>query len=422
MKGLPTLSSVSVANGKSTPERLLLAAPRGYCAGVDRAVQTVEHALDLHGAPVYVRKEIVHNKHVVEKLRERGAIFVDQETEVPEGATVVFSAHGVAPSVHENAAARNLQAIDATCPLVTKVHVEARKFAAEGYTIVLVGHAGHEEVEGTMGEAPESIVLIETEEDVDRLEVPEGETVVFSAHGVAPTVHANAGDRALKTIDATCPLVTKVHVEAKKFAAEGYTIVLIGHAGHEEVEGTMGEAPEHIVLIETEDDVASLEVADPDKVAFISQTTLSVDETGVIIARLREKFPGITGPRTDDICYATTNRQLAVKQMAAECDLVLVIGSQNSSNSRRLVDVAHDYGADAHLIDTEAQVRDEWLEGARVVGISSGASAPEELVTSLVDYFRARGCDDVSEFEVLREDVRFMLPKSIRQALAAGTA
>jgi len=315
-------------------EKLLLAAPRGYCAGVDRAVQTVERALELYGAPVYVRKEIVHNKHVVAQLRERGAVFVDE--------------------------------------------------------------------------------LDET--------IPEGAVTVFSAHGVSPAVHADAQERGLQTIDATCPLVTKVHREAVKFAGEGYTIVLIGHAGHEEVEGTMGEAPQHIVLVETEADVDALEVADPGKVAYISQTTLSVDETSVIIARLREKFPGITGPRTDDICYATTNRQLAVKQMAAECDLVLVIGSQNSSNSRRLVDVARDYGADAHLIDNEAQVRDEWLEGARVVGVSSGASAPEELVTSLVDFFRARGCEDVDEFEVLREDVRFMLPKSIRQAMAAGTA
>src|ERR671915_368189 len=247
-----------------TPEKLLLATPRGYCAGVDRAVQTVERALELYGPPVYVRKEIVHNKHVVAKLRERGAIFVDQETEVPEGETVVFSAHGVAPSVHRNAQARGL-----------------------------------------------------------------------------------------KTIDATCPLVTKVHVEAKKFAALGYTVVLIGHAGHEEVEGTMGEAPEHIVLIETEADVEALEVEDPERVAFISQTTLSVDETRAIIARLREKFPAITGPRTDDICYATTNRQAAVKQLAQQCDLVLVIGSTNSSNSQRLVDVARDYGADAHLIDNE---------------------------------------------------------------------
>ena len=240
-----------------TPERLLLAAPRGYCAGVDRAVQTVERALELYGAPVYVRKEIVHNKHVVAQLRERGAIFV-------------------------------------------------------------------EELDDT---------------------IPEGATTVFSAHGVSPAVHADAKERNLFTLDATCPLVTKVHVEAKKFAAEGYTIVLIGHAGHEEVEGTMGEAPEHIVLVETEADVDALEVGDPERIAYISQTTLSVDETRTIINRLREKFPSITGPRTDDICYATTNRQAAVKQMATECDLVLVIGSQNSSNSQRLVDVARDLGA-----------------------------------------------------------------------------
>src|SRR4051794_39477034 len=312
-------------------EKLLLAAPRGYCAGVDRAVQTVERALELHGAPVYVRKEIVHNKHVVETLRGRGAIFVDELDD----------------------------------------------------------------------------------------SVPEGAITIFSAHGVSPAVHADAERRTLRTIDATCPLVTKVHREALKFAADGYTIVLIGHAGHEEVEGTMGEAPEHIVLVETEDDVDALDVADPDRMAYISQTTLSVDETRAVIARLRERFPNIIGPRTDDICYATTNRQLAVKQMAAECDLVLVIGSQNSSNSQRLVDVAHDYGARAHLIDNESQVREAWLEGARVVGISSGASAPEELVARLVDFFRARGTDDVSEFEVLREDVRFMLPKTIRQAVAA---
>src|SRR5688572_15226282 len=314
----------------TTPEKLFLAAPRGYCAGVDRAVQTVERALELYGPPVYVRKEIVHNKHVVEQLAKRGAIFVDQETEVPEGKTVVFSAHGVAPSVHANAAAREL-----------------------------------------------------------------------------------------KTIDATCPLVTKVHVEAKKFAAEGYTIVLIGHEGHEEVEGTMGEAPDHIVLIETEADVDALEVEDPDRVAYISQTTLSVDETRAIINRLREKFPNITGPRTDDICYATTNRQAAVKQMATQCDLVLVIGSTNSSNSQRLVDVARDSGARSHLIDNETQVQEEWLEGARVVGVSSGASAPEELVERLVQFFRDRGTETVETFEVLREDVRFMLPKVIRQQMAA---
>jgi 4-hydroxy-3-methylbut-2-enyl diphosphate reductase len=313
----------------AAPEKLLLAAPRGYCAGVDRAVQTVEHALDLYGAPVYVRKEIVHNKHVVEELRERGAIFVDQETEVPEGSTVVFSAHGVAPSVHANAAERRLFAIDATCPLVTKVHVEAKKFAAEGYTIVLIGHAGHEEVEGTMGEAPEDMLLIETEEDVDRLEVE-----------------------------------------------------------------------------------------NPDKLAYLTQTTLSVDETRTIINRLRSRFPNVIGPRTDDICYATTNRQAAVKQMAEHCDLVLVIGSRNSSNSNRLVEVARDHGAESYLVDNADQVEDEWLQDARVVGISSGASAPELLVQQLVDFFRARGTEDVSEFDVIHEDVRFMLPKTIRKALA----
>jgi 4-hydroxy-3-methylbut-2-en-1-yl diphosphate reductase len=316
------------------PEKLLLAAPRGYCAGVDRAVQTVERALELYGAPVYVRKEIVHNKHVVAQLRERGAVFVEELDEA----------------------------------------------------------------------------------------IPEGAITVFSAHGVSPAVHADAELRKLHTIDATCPLVTKVHREALKFASEGYTIVLIGHAGHEEVEGTMGEAPDHIVLVESEDDVDALEVPDPAKLAYISQTTLSVDETRSIIARLRARFPSIVGPRTDDICYATTNRQSAVKQMAAQCDLVLVIGSRNSSNSNRLVDVARDAGAASHLIDNEDQVQEEWLEGVRVVGISSGASAPEELVERLVAFFRARGVDDVSEFEVLREDVRFMLPKTIRKALSAAEA
>jgi 4-hydroxy-3-methylbut-2-enyl diphosphate reductase len=315
----------------AAPEKLLLAAPRGYCAGVDRAVQTVEHALDLYGAPVYVRKEIVHNKHVVEELRARGAVFVDElDDSIPEGAVTVFSAHGVSPMVHADAERRNLETIDATCPLVTKVHREALKFAAEGYTIVLIGHSGHEEVEGTMGEAPDRIVLVESEADVD-----------------------------------------------------------------------------------------ALEVEDPDKLAYISQTTLSVDETRTIINRLRERFPTIVGPRTDDICYATTNRQAAVKQMATQCDLVLVIGSRNSSNSNRLVEVAREHGAMSYLIDNELQVEEEWLEGARVIGISSGASAPEDLVQRLVGFFRARGTEQIEEFEVVQEDVRFMLPKTIRQALAA---
>jgi 4-hydroxy-3-methylbut-2-en-1-yl diphosphate reductase len=245
---------------------------------------------------------------------------------------------------------------------------------------------------------------------------------VFSAHGVAPTVHATAKARELHTIDATCPLVTKVHVEARKFASDDYTIVLIGHAGHEEVEGTMGEAPENIVLIEDEQGVDQLDVKDPTKIAYISQTTLSVDETTAIIKRLRERFPAIIGPRTDDICYATTNRQAAVKQLARQSDLVLVIGSRNSSNSNRLVEVAREHGAEAHLIDNQTQVLEEWLKDKRVVGITSGASAPEELVQRLVDFFRDRGTQDVHELEVVSEDVRFMLPKAIRQAMAANAA
>jgi len=232
-------------------------------------------------------------------------------------------------------------------------------------------------------------------------------------------VHANAAERRLSTIDATCPLVTKVHVEARKFAAQGYTIVLIGHGGHEEVEGTMGEAPESTVLVESEEDVDRLVVEDPERVAYVTQTTLSVDETRSIIQRLRERFPAVTGPRTDDICYATTNRQMAIRQMARECDLVLVVGSQNSSNSQRLVEVARDHGAASYLIDNEGQIDAAWLEDARVVGISSGASAPEELVQRVVDFFRARGTEDVAEFEVIKEDVRFMLPKEIRTALKA---
>ena len=315
----------------NTVEKVLLAAPRGYCAGVDRAVQTVERALEIHGPPVYVRKEIVHNKHVVEGLRERGAIFVESESEIPNGAVAVFSAHGVAPSVHANARARELQTIDATCPLVTKVHVEAARFAQDGYTIVLIGHEGHEEVEGTMGEAPERILLVQSEQDVDELEVE-----------------------------------------------------------------------------------------DPERIAYVTQTTLSVDETGAIITRLKERFPSLVGPRTDDICYATTNRQTAVKQLAGSCDLMLVIGSRNSSNSLRLVEVARDFGTDAHLIDSASEVREEWLEGKRVVGISSGASAPENLVSELVGFFRARGVRDISEVDAVHEDVRFMLPKQIREAIAVA--
>ena len=310
--------------------KILLAAPRGFCAGVNMAIESLDLAIRAFGTPIYVYHEIVHNKYVVERFLRRGVVFVESLEDVPEGSPLLYIAHGVSPQIRDQARKRNLQAIDATCPLVTKVHREALKFASEGYTIVLIGHAGHEEVEGTMGEAPEDIVLVETEADVD-----------------------------------------------------------------------------------------ALEIDDPDKIAYISQTTLSVDETDRIIRKLRERFPNITGPKSDDICYATTNRQMAVRQMARECDLVLVIGSRNSSNSNRLVEVARDHGAESHLIDNESQVQEEWLEGKRVVGISSGASAPEELVQRLIDFFRARGTTDVSEFEVVQEDVRFMLPKEIRRALAA---
>jgi 4-hydroxy-3-methylbut-2-en-1-yl diphosphate reductase len=317
---------------QNTVQKLLLAAPRGYCAGVDRAVQTVERALELHGPPVYVRKQIVHNKHVVESLLARGAVFVEDVDEVPEGAITVFSAHGIAPSVRDAAERRRLRTIDATCPLVTKVHREAVRFAGGEYTIVLVGHSHHEEVEGTMGEAPERIVLVESEQDVDELVV-----------------------------------------------------------------------------------------GDPERIAYITQTTLSVDETSAIVRRLQERFPSIVGPRTDDICYATTNRQAAVKQMAGDCDLMLVIGSRNSSNSARLVEVANDCGTEGYLIDNASEVREEWLQGKRVVGISSGASAPEHLVQELIDLFRARGVSRVEEVHVVNEDVRFMLPKPIREAVAAAS-
>ncbi len=295
-------------------------------------METVEHALDLYGEPVYVRKEIVHNKHVVEQLQRRGAIFVEETAEIPEGEKVVFSAHGVAPSVHENAAKRQL-----------------------------------------------------------------------------------------RTIDATCPLVTKVHVEARKFAEQGYTVILIGHEGHEEVEGTMGEAPANTVLVQTEAEVETLEVADPDRTAYITQTTLSVDETTAIIGALKKKFPRITGPKTNDICYATTNRQMAVKDLARKCELVLVIGSINSSNSNRLVEVAREHGARSHLIDNHLQVDEAWLNGVKTVGITSGASAPEELVDRLITYFRDRGASEVSELRTVDEDVRFMLPSEIRRDLAAAS-
>jgi 4-hydroxy-3-methylbut-2-en-1-yl diphosphate reductase len=312
-------------------KKVLLASPRGYCAGVERAVDTVEKALDLYGPPVYVRKQIVHNLHVVRDLEARGAVFVDEETEVPEGATVVFSAHGVAPSVHTNAAERRLQTIDATCPLVTKVHVQARRYAAEGYTVVLIGHAGHEEVVGTMGEAPDSIVLVESVADVGRLE------------------------------------------------------------------------------LET-------------KVAYVTQTTLSVDETGEIITALRARYPDIHAPKREDICYATSNRQWAVKEMLSEIDLLLVIGSRNSSNSNRLVEVARAGGVAAHLIDDETEIDETWMDGVAVVGVTSGASAPEKLVEGVCSWFRARGVEDIAAYRLVDEDVEFRLPVELRREPALAEA
>ncbi|MFD1147092.1 4-hydroxy-3-methylbut-2-enyl diphosphate reductase [Saccharothrix hoggarensis] len=308
-------------------KRVLLAKPRGYCAGVDRAVVTVEKALEQYGAPVYVRKEIVHNKHVVETLSRRGAIFVDETDEVPEGALVVFSAHGVSPAVHEEAA-----------------------------------------------------------------------------------------DRGLRTIDATCPLVTKVHNEAKRFAREDYDILLIGHEGHEEVEGTYGEAPSHIQLVDTAEDVDKVVVRDPSKVVWLSQTTLSVDETMVRVRQLQERFPDLQEPPSDDICYATSNRQTAVKTMAPECDLVLVVGSKNSSNSVRLVEVALQAGAKAsYLVDYAREVDEAWLDGVSTVGVTSGASVPDILVMELLEFLAERGYGNVEEITTANEKIAFALPRELRK-------
>lgn len=319
-------SAGSTATGAA--KRVLLAEPRGYCAGVDRAVETVERALDKHGAPIYVRKEIVHNRHVVETLRERGVVFVDETSEVPEGAVVVFSAHGVSPMVHEAAAARSLH-----------------------------------------------------------------------------------------TIDATCPLVTKVHQEAKRFARDDFDILLIGHEGHEEVEGTAGEAPEHVQLVDGPEAVDGVTVRDEEKVIWLSQTTLSVDETMETVQRLRERFPKLQDPPSDDICYATQNRQIAVKAMAPECDLVIVVGSRNSSNSRRLVEVALNAGAAAsHLVDFAREVDPAWLEGVHTIGVTSGASVPEILVRGVLDLLADHGYADVQPVTTANETLVFALPRELRAA------
>ncbi len=316
-----------------TARRVLLAAPRGYCAGVDRAVVTVEKALEQYGAPVYVRKEIVHNKHVVNTLQKRGAIFVDQTDEVPEGALVVFSAHGVSPAVHTEAAERDLRVIDATCPLVTKVHKEAVRFAGEGYDIVLIGHRNHEEVEGTYGEAPEAIQIVDTPADV-----------------------------------------------------------------------------------------AAVEVKDPSKVIWLSQTTLSVDETMETVDLLRKRFPLMTAPPSDDICYATQNRQEVVKQIAPDCDLLIVVGSRNSSNSVRLVEVALDAGARAsYLVDYASEIEESWLTDVSTIGVTSGASVPEDLVEGVLDWLAERSFGDVEVFTAAKETLTFSLPKELRKDLRPVT-
>jgi 4-hydroxy-3-methylbut-2-enyl diphosphate reductase len=328
------LGTPSILSPEEADRAVRLAAPRGYCAGVDRAVITVEKALDLYGSPVYVRKQIVHNKHVVADLESRGAIFVEELDEVPEGATVVFSAHGVSPVVHEQAA-----------------------------------------------------------------------------------------ERSLKTIDATCPLVTKVHHEAKRFASDDYDILLIGHEGHEEVEGTAGEAPGHIQLVQSPDDVDSIVVRDPSKVAWLSQTTLSVDETMATVDAIRERFPSLLDPPSDDICYATQNRQLAVKEISPEADLVIVVGSANSSNSVRLAEVALEAGAKAaYRVDDATEIQESWLEGVRTVSVTSGASVPEDLVDGVLAFLSARGYPDAQAVHTAEESLIFALPPELRRDLRKAAA
>jgi 4-hydroxy-3-methylbut-2-enyl diphosphate reductase len=449
-------------------KRVLLAAPRGYCAGVDRAVVTVEKALELYGPPVYVRKEIVHNKHVVTTLEKRGAIFVEETDEVPEGATVVFSAHGVAPVVHDEAKALSLKTIDATCPLVTKVHREAVRFADDDFDILLIGHEGHEEVVGTSGEAPEHITLVDGPDDVENVTVRDPEKVVWLSQTTLSV------DETMETVarlkekfpalqsppsDDICYATQNRQLAVKQmaqdtdqmlvvgsrnsshsgrlvevalehgardghlvdFADDDFDILLIGHEGHEEVIGTSGEAPEHITLVEGPDDVANVEVRDPDKVVWLSQTTLSVDETMETVRRLREKFPKLQDPPSDDICYATQNRQLAVKQMAKDCDLMIVVGSRNSSNSVRLVEVAIEHGSrDGHLVDYADEIDESWLDGVRTVGVTSGASVPEILVRGVLDFLAERGYGEPQPVTAAEESLLFALPKELRRDLKAA--
>ena len=438
-----------------THRRVLLAKPRGYCAGVDRAVQAVEIALGRFGAPVYVRKQIVHNTHVVNELEKRGAVFVEDTDEVPEGGVVVFSAHGIAPEVRAAAERRGLRAIDATCPLVTKVHNEARRFAANDYDILLIGHQGHEEVVGTTGEAPSRVRLIDGPAGASAVEVrdpskvvwlsqttlsvdetvqtvaalkerfpqlidPPSDDICYATQNRQAAVKAIARDaesRGLHAIDATCPLVTKVHNEARRFAAKDYDILLVGHEGHEEVVGTAGEAPSRVRLVDGADGAAQVEVRDPSKVVWLSQTTLSVDETIQTVNALRERFPALLDPPSDDICYATQNRQAAVKAIAAQADLVIVVGSPNSSNSVRLVEVARDYGTPAaYLVDDAGEIDEGWLDGVTTIGVTSGASVPEELVAAVLDTLAGYGFGDVEEVEAVEEHMTFALPRELRPA------
>jgi len=322
-----------MASGTAAEKKVILLKPRGFCAGVVRAIDVVKIALDLYGSPIYVRKEIVHNRHVVDQLRAAGAVFVEELEEVPEGARVIFSAHGVSPAVRAQASHRNLRVIDATCPLVTKVHLEAVRFAREGFTIVLIGHRDHDEVIGTLGEAPGNTVLVSNPADVDRLNPP-----------------------------------------------------------------------------------------NPERIAYLTQTTLSLDETKDIVARLKERFPAIVGPPAQDICYATENRQLAVKAVAPTCDVLLVVGSQNSSNSKRLVEVAKNSGVPAYLIDDSSQVDGRWIAGAKTVVLTAGASAPENLVEDLIAYLKSRGFERLEEMDLKEEDVRFTLPAQLARVAGQLTS